>query len=134
MLQRLGVFVLFCWFAAISARGDSIAVSYNRSPVYGAANRSSKLHQTRPILSLAWNPRGNRQSIGPARIQFCGPPCFATGDPRIRVPGTVARMDSEFIGVGSRREDGMAGWLVQFLRRQFGGRTGHKMCKAAGTC
>lgn len=135
MLRRLAVLLLLNWFGVISVHANSIPLSDTRSPAYRATKRSTQLRETRPIVSLAWVPRSNQhQQWSPDRIHFCGRPCSATEEFRVRIPGIVAPVVSEFIAISPGRDAGIGGWVVQFLRRQFGGRVGHKMCKAAGTC
>jgi hypothetical protein len=135
MLRRLAL-VLFCgWFGVISVHANSIALSDTRSPGNHATRWPAQTREPQPILSLAWVPRSNRrQQWIPDRIHFCGRPCSATTEFSVRVPGIVMPVVGEFIPVSAGRDAGIGGWVVHFLRREFGGRVSHKMCKASGTC
>ncbi len=136
MLWRLAGWLFFGWFSVTSVHANSIARPDTLLPAYSATNRSVHLRETRPILSSAWTPRSNqRQQESPHRIHFCGRPCSAMSEFHVRLLGIGEPADaSEFIAIGPGRDSGVGGWLFHFLRRQFGGRVGHKMCKAAGTC
>jgi len=134
MLRRLGVLLFLSWFSVACVHANSIALSDTRFQAYRATRHSTQLREPRPILALPWaSPRNPRQQWSLDRIHFCGRPCSDMGFP-VRMPGIVQPVVSEFITISPGRDPGVSGWAVQFLRRQFGGRVGHKMCKAAGTC
>jgi len=136
MLGRVALLVLFGWISVTSVHANSIVLSDTSLAGYRVPRRVTQPLETPTIFSIAWAPRnGQNQLPGLHRIHFCGRPCSAMAEFQVRLLGIAEPMDkSEFIGMGPRHDSGMGGWLFHFLRRQLGGRVGHKMCKASGTC
>jgi hypothetical protein len=135
MLRRLAALLFVGGFGVIPVHANSIALMDTRLADYRATKRSTQLLETRPIFALAWVPRSNlRQRGSPDYIHFCGRPCSATTEFRIRFLGIAEPGSGQFIAARPGRNAGIDGWFLQFLRHQFGRRVSRKMCREAGAC